>query len=62
MDSIIRRSGAERVGEDASIKLSEYLEDSGKEILFKAKQLSYHAGRKHITREDIVLAAAYVKA
>jgi histone H3/H4 len=57
MDSIIRKSGAERVGEDASIKLSEYLEDSGKEILLKAKQLSYHAKRKHITREDIVLAA-----
>ena len=36
MDSIIRRSGAERVGEDASMKLSEKLEDSGKEILLRA--------------------------
>jgi len=61
MDSIIRKSGAERVGEDASIKLSEKLEDSGKEILLRAKQLSYHAGRKHINREDIMLAASYVR-
>jgi histone H3/H4 len=62
MDSIIRKSGAERVGEDASMKLSEKLEDSGKEILLRAKQLSYHAGRKHITREDILLAASHVRA
>ena len=62
MDSIIRRSGAERVGEDASIKLSEYLEDNGKEILLRARQLSYHAGRKNITRDDIMLAASYVRA
>jgi histone H3/H4 len=61
MDSIIRKSGAERVGEDASLKLSEYLEDSGKEILLRAKQLSYHAGRKHINAEDIHLAASYVR-
>lgn len=61
MDDIIRKSGAERVGEDASMKLCEYLEDSGKEILFKAKVLSVHAGRKHITRDDIVLAAAHMR-
>ena len=57
MDNILRKSGAERVGEDASIKLREYLEDSGKEVLFKARQLSVNAGRKTITRDDILLAA-----
>jgi histone H3/H4 len=61
MDSILRKSGAERVGEDASMKLSEYLEDSGKEILFKARQLSRHAGRKAITRDDILLAVTYLR-
>ena len=61
MDAILRKTGAERVGEDASMKLSELLEDSGKEIVFKARQLSYHAGRRHVTRDDIVLAAQYFR-
>ncbi len=57
MDRIIRSAGAERVGEDASRKLSEVLEDSAEKILFKAKQLARHAGRKNIKKEDIVLAS-----
>ena len=61
MDSIIRKTGAERVGEDASEKLRDILEDSGKDILFKAKQLSYYAGRKEITRDDILLAATHFR-
>jgi histone H3/H4 len=58
MDAIIRKSGADRVGEDASMKLDEFLTDCGRDIVFLAKRLSLHAGRKSITREDIMLAAA----
>lgn len=57
MDEMLRQAGAERVGEDASRKLRDILEDSGKDIMFKAKILSRHAGRSVITREDILLAA-----
>jgi len=56
MDRIIRHAGAERVGEDASKKLSEVLEDSANEILAKAKRLAIHAGRRSIRKEDILLA------
>jgi len=57
MDEMLRQAGAERVGEDASKKLRDILEDSGKDIVFKAKILSRHAGRNVVTREDILLAA-----
>jgi len=57
MDRIIRGAGAERVGEDASRKLSEVLEDSAAEILLNAKKLAIHAGRRNIRKEDILLAS-----
>ena len=62
MDKIIRHAGAERVGEDASRKLSEVLEDSAKEILLRAKQLAIHAGRRNIRREDILQARSLYRA
>lgn len=57
MDRIIRAQGAERVGEDASSKLNEILEDSAKELLFQARILARHAGRSRLTRDDVLLAA-----
>ncbi len=57
MDSLLRSAGAERVGEDASRKLAEVLEDNGKAILFKAGILAKHARRRSITKKDIMLAA-----
>ena len=57
IDQFLRNAGADRVGEDASIKLCQLLEDSADEIVSKAKILARHAGRNDITREDIVLAA-----
>ncbi|MBI5036539.1 NFYB/HAP3 family transcription factor subunit [Candidatus Micrarchaeota archaeon] len=56
-DAIIRRAGAQRVDEKASFKLREILEDAAKDISFKAKLMAQHAGRKSITREDILLAS-----
>ncbi|MCX6767685.1 MAG: NFYB/HAP3 family transcription factor subunit [Candidatus Micrarchaeota archaeon] len=60
MDRIIREAGAERVGEDASKKLSEVLEDSANEIIIRARQLARYAGRKNIRREDILLARSFI--
>lgn len=57
MDKILRSVGAERIDEHASKKLREFLEDSGKEIAFKAKILAHHAGRRRVIKEDILLAA-----
>ncbi len=57
-DKMLRSAGADRVGEDASRKLVEVLEDSAASIVFQAKILAKHAGRKSIAREDILLAAS----
>jgi len=57
MDDFIRGAGAERVDENASRKLSEILEDAGRDLMFKARQLANYAGRKDITSQDIRLAA-----
>lgn len=61
MDSLLRCAGAQRVDENASKKLAEILEDDAKQILHKARILAHHAGRKHITKKDIVLASRYCK-
>lgn len=60
IDRIIREAGAERVDERASRKLCEILEDNAKELVLTAKQFAKHAGRKRISRKDIVLAAGYL--
>ncbi len=57
IDQFLRNAGAERVGEDASRKLSEILEDTGVRVMEQARVLAYHAGRKQITRDDVLLAA-----
>lgn len=61
MDRIMRVAGAQRVGEDASIKLGEIVEDSGKELISKASFLARYAGRKTILKKDILLAAKQLK-
>lgn len=59
VDQIIRNAGARRVGEDASEKLCEILEDSAKDIIGRARVYAYHAGRDEIRREDVLLAARF---
>ena len=61
MDVFLRKAGAERVGEDASVKLAELLEDASEEIVSKAKVFARHANRNYVTREDILLAAGYLR-
>ncbi len=62
MDKILRVAGAERIDERASKKLRELLEDSAEEIAFNAKILARHAGRSHVDKEDIRLAAIQMMA
>jgi DNA-binding protein len=59
MDALLRSAGAQRVGEDASRKLCEILEDSAEEIVSRARVYAFHAGRSEITREDVRLAAEF---
>lgn len=60
-DKLLRQAGAERIDENASKKLCELLEDSGKEIMLKARMYARHAGRKEIVREDVILAAGMLQ-
>ena len=50
---MIRNAGAERVSEDAGVALREVLEDKAEEIATKAINLSKHAKRSTVKREDI---------
>lgn len=59
MDEILRKAGAERIDEKASKKLRDILEDSGCELVAKAKIYAKHAGRNFVNGEDIRLAATH---
>lgn len=50
---MIRDAGAERVSEDAGMALRDVLEAKADEIVKKAINLSKHAKRKTVKREDI---------
>jgi histone H3/H4 len=54
---IIRKAGAERVGEDAAEELARVLEELGVRIAKKAVELSTHAGRKTVKASDVQMAA-----
>lgn len=56
VDRIIRKAGAERVGDKASVALAVALEEIGFEISRIARELSEHANRKTITDKDVRLA------
>jgi histone H3/H4 len=60
MYRVIKKSGAERVSDDAADELRRLLEDVAIRIATQAVDLSVHAGRKTIKPEDIRLAAKNV--
>lgn len=54
---IIRKTGAERVGNEAGEELAELMEAYGQKIAKEALKLASHAGRKTITAHDVRMAA-----
>ena len=57
MYRVIKKSGAERVGDDAAEELRKVLEDVALRIAKQAVDLAVHAKRKTIKSEDIRLAS-----
>ena len=60
MYRIIKKSGADRISDDAADELRKLLEEIAKKISDSAIDLCNHAGRKTIKAEDIRLAAKNV--
>ena len=56
IDRLIRKSGANRVSEEAAEELEKALSEYGLELANMAKELASHAGRKTIHGDDIKLA------
>jgi DNA-binding protein len=54
---VIKKAGAERVGDDAAVELRTELETLGLQIARRAVTLAAHAGRKTVKPSDIKLAA-----
>lgn len=57
MYRVLKKSGAERISDDAADELRKVLEEIGVRIAKQAVDLSVHAGRKTIKQEDIRFAA-----
>lgn len=60
MYRIIKKSGAERIGDDAADELRRTLEELGTKIAKNAIELSKHAGRRTVKLEDIKLASKHI--
>ncbi|MEM2963008.1 MAG: histone family protein [Candidatus Anstonellales archaeon] len=56
VERLIRNSGADRVSIEAARELADFLEKQAMIISGKAIKYAKHAGRKTVTREDIILA------
>ncbi len=56
VDRLIRKAGAERVSEEAVVKMVEILEDYALQVAKKAVEIARHSKRKTIKAEDIKVA------
>jgi histone H3/H4 len=53
---ILKKAGAERVGDDAVLEFKAALDDIGVQIGRKAVELALHAGRRTVRASDVKLA------
>jgi histone H3/H4 len=60
MYRVLKKSGAERISDDAADELRKVLEEIAERIAKQAIDLSIHAGRKTIKAEDVRFAAKNV--
>ena len=60
MYRVMKKSGAERVSDDAADELRKVLEEVAERVARQAVDLSVHAGRKTIKAEDVRFAAKNV--
>ena len=58
---IIKKTGAERVGDDAAQELRVALEEIGERVARQAVEFSSHAGRKTVKATDVKLAVKSLK-
>lgn len=56
MEKILKRAGADRVGEDAKAQLRDLLEEHAMRVGAQAADFARHAGRKTVKAEDVSLA------
>lgn len=54
--ALMKKAGAEIVARSAVDNLMDYLEEYAKELTEKASELTKHAGRKKITKNDLIIA------
>lgn len=59
IDRIMRRAGARRIGEEATLAMAEILEERALVIAAEAVKLAEHAGRKTVRDVDIRLATKH---
>jgi histone H3/H4 len=55
MDNLLKKAGIRRIGESAKEALSEAMDRKIQDVTRKAKGFCSHAGRKTVTKEDIML-------